>query len=106
MLREEFDSLCNRKISDEDYKLVEFVYNYHPCNFDKVGIAKLVEEFDMVIIYDMLPRSEAAMEHELLIRRLHQQKKEIEKEIEEALSKAMNIDLYSKNFGREDPEDG
>ena len=102
MLREEFDNLCNRKISDEDYKLVEFVYNYHPCNFDKIGIAKRVEDFGMVIIYDMLPRSEAAMEQELLIKRLYQQKKEIE----EALAKAMNTDLCSKNFGREDPEDG
>lgn len=102
MLREEFDNLCNRKISDEDYKLVEFVYNYHPCNFDKEAIAKLVEEFDMVIIYDMQPRSEAAMEHELLIRRLHQQQKEIEK----ALDNAINTDLYSRDFRREDPEDG
>lgn len=102
MLREEFDNLCNRKISDEDYKLVEFVYNYHPCNFDKKAIAKLVEEFGMTIIYDMMSRSEAAMEQDLLISRLKAQKKAIE----EALDKAMNADLCSKNFGREDPEDG
>lgn len=102
MLREEFDHLCERKISDEDYKIVEFVYNYHPCNFDKEAIAKLVEEFGMAIIYDMIPRSEAAMEHELLIRRLHQQKKAIE----EALDNAINTDLYSKNFGKENPEYG
>lgn len=102
MLREEFDALCEKKLSDEDFKIVEFVYNYHPCNFDKEAMAKLVEEFGMAIIYDMIPRSEAAMERELLIRRLQQQKKAIE----EAIANAINTDTHSKNFGREDPEDG
>ena len=89
MMREEFDRNCSLTISDEDYEKVEFVYNYHPCNFDKVAIAKLVEEFGMVIIYDMLPRAHAAMEQEIEIRRLREELKRAEERLNDAISADM-----------------
>lgn len=98
MTYEEFDALCNYKISDEDFKKVEFVYTYHPCNFDTSAIVKLVEEFGMVIIYDMLPRAQAAMEQELNIRCLRQELRRAE----ERLNEAMSVDMYSEKFVSEE----
>ena len=98
MTYEEFDALCNYKISDEDFKKVEFVYTYHPCNFHKGGIARLVEEFGMVIIYDMLPRAQAAMEQELHIRTLREELRRVE----EQLNEAMSIDMCSEKFVSEE----
>lgn len=98
MTREEFDLLCSNKISDKDYKKVEFVYTYHPCNFDKSAIAKLVEEFGMVIIYDMLPRAQAAMEQGMHIRALRQELSRVEAQ----LNAAMSVDMYSEEFVSEE----
>ena len=89
MMWEEFDRNCNLKISDEDYKKVEFVYNYYPCNFSKEAIAKLVEEFGMVIIYDMLPRAQAAMEQEIQIRTLRAELKRVQERLDDAISADM-----------------
>lgn len=94
MLREEFNALCERKVSDEDYCKIEFVYNYHPCNFDKEGIAGLVEDFGMCIIYDLLPRSQAALEQELKIKRL----KEDLRMAKERLEAAEAEDMRSQEF--------
>ena len=94
MMRSEFDLYCNTKISDADYELVEFVYNYHPCNFDKASIAKLVEEFGMSIIYDMRTRAQAAMEQEIKIERLREELKRAQ----EALDAALKEDMMSKEF--------
>ena len=94
MLKREFDALCKRNVSDEDYKLIEFVYNYYPCNFDHQAIAHLVSEFGMTIIYDLLPRAQAAMEHEMRIERLR-----IESiKAKELLEEAKSVDVYSKEF--------
>lgn len=94
MLRLEFDALCKRNVSDEDYKLIEFVYNYHPCNFDHEAIATLVSEFGMTLIYDMLPRAQAAMEHEILVESLRKQSIRAQELLEEAKS----VDVCSKEF--------
>lgn len=94
MMRDEFDRNCSLKISDKDYEKVEFVYNYHPCNFDKVGIAKLVEEYGMAIIYDMIPRANAAMEHESRIAALEADIRRAK----ERLDEAMVIDMCSEDF--------
>ena len=70
MLRQEFEGIYVSKvgkpssINDADYECLEFVYNWHPCNFDKEAIVSLYVEFGMCIIYDLLPRSQMAMEHE------------------------------------------
>ena len=70
MLRSEFDTLSKntRRPDDEEYKLIEFVYNWHPCNFSKENIAAFYDAYGMTLFYDMEARAKAAMERDLKIR--------------------------------------
>lgn len=70
MLRSEFDTLSKniRRPDDNEYKLIEFVYDWHPCNFSKENVAAFYDAFGMTIFYDMEARSKAAMERDLKIR--------------------------------------
>ena len=70
MLRSEFDTLSksSKRPDDEEYKLIEFVYNWHPCNFSKENVAAFYDAYGMTLFYDMEERSRAAMERDLKIR--------------------------------------
>ena len=70
MLRSEFDTLSKntRRPDDEEYKLIEFVYNWHPCNFSKENVAAFYDAYGMTLFYDMEARAKAAMERDLKIR--------------------------------------
>lgn len=67
LLKDESGKLMKSMPSDEDYRLIEFVYNYYPCNFSKAAVASLYMEFDMTLFYDMEARAKLAMEYEQLI---------------------------------------
>ena len=79
MLRSEFDLLSKnvRRPTDEEYKLIEFVYNWHPCNFSKENVAAFYDAYGMTLFYDMEERSRAAMERDLKIRDIEQQIKRL-----------------------------
>ena len=79
MLRSEFDTLSksNKRPDDNEYKLIEFVYNWHPCNFSKENVVAFYDAFGMTIFYDMEARSKAAMEKDLKIRDVEQQIKRL-----------------------------
>ena len=70
MLRSEFDTLSksSKRPDDDEYKLIEFVYNWHPCNFSKENIAAFYDAYGMTLFYDMEDRAKAAMERDLKIR--------------------------------------
>ena len=70
MLRSEFDTLSKktRRPDDEEYKLIEFVYNWHPCNFSKENVAAFYDAYGMTLFYDMEARAKAAVERDLRIR--------------------------------------
>lgn len=58
MLKEEFAARTDRTFSSEDYRIIEFVYMYHPAfnGMDaKDAIADLFTAYGMRIIYDMVP---------------------------------------------------
>lgn len=75
MMREEFDRIYEAiadalpVLTNDEYECIEFVYNWHPCNFSKEAIASLYHEFGMCIIYDLLLRANMAMEHDQAIER-------------------------------------
>lgn len=79
MLRSEFDILSksSKRPDDEEYKLIEFVYNWHPCNFSKENVAAFYDAYGMTLFYDMEERSRAAMERDLKIRDIEQQIKRL-----------------------------
>ena len=70
MLRSEFDTLSKntRRPDDNEYKLIEFVYNWHPCNLSKENVAAFYDAYGMILFYDMEARAKAAMERDLKIR--------------------------------------
>lgn len=70
MLRSEFDTIskATRKPTDDEYELIEFVYNWHPLNFSKEAVASLYDDFGMIIFYDMEQRSKMAMERDIIIK--------------------------------------
>lgn len=74
MTREEFNSLIEpkktKRPNDEDWKIIEFVYTFHPSISETCGkaqIADLYKTFGMRIIKDMLQTAKRAkvMEGEL-----------------------------------------
>ena len=79
MLRSEFDILSksSKRPDDEEYKLIEFVYNWHPCNFSKENVAAFYDAYGMTLFYDMEARAKAAMERDLKIRDIEQQIKRL-----------------------------
>lgn len=79
MLRSEFDTLSksSKRPDDEEYKLIEFVYNWHPCNFSKENVAAFYDAYGMTLFYDMEERSRAAMERDLKIRNIEQEIKRL-----------------------------
>lgn len=78
MTREEFDKIGTErgfdfegKITNKNYKKIEFVYTFHPSISETDGkkqIVDLVGAFGMRIIYDMIPTARKAKELEDNIR--------------------------------------
>lgn len=70
--REEFDQISKdggfeTEITDRDYSIIEFVYQFHPCiseTYGKKQIADLVGIYGMRIVKDMLPTARKAKEIE------------------------------------------
>lgn len=71
MMIEEFLKLQDPKaepIKPAEYKLVEFVYTYHPLNFSKEAVASLYNEFGMLMFLDLLPRAKKAAKIEIEVK--------------------------------------
>lgn len=95
MLRSEFDALSKsfRRPNEDEYKLIEFVYNWHPCNFSKENVAAFYDAYGMTIFYDMEKRSRAGMERDLKIRDIEQQIKRLMDLKEELIHDRLNYRL-------------
>lgn len=79
-------------ITDEDYKVVEYVYNFHPAINEVVGkdqIAELWAHFGMRVIRDMVPTAEKAEKLGAQIRHLRIELDKAREEME-ALRKGEN----------------
>lgn len=65
MTKQEFEVLLTgeKTVTDEQYKVIEYVYTYYPAISDITGkdqIALLYDVFGMTIIKDMYPRAHRA----------------------------------------------
>lgn len=73
-------------ISDNDYELIEYVYNFYPTISETDGkkqIAMLFSVGGMALIHDMLPRSKRVHELENRIHRCMSELNSYEKELED-----------------------
>lgn len=91
MLREEFNELISKKlfdgkpfdIGDEEYKVIETVYCFHPSISDTDGkkqVADLYANFGFVIFLDMLPRAKVIENIYYERMKIEQSLKELEEE--------------------------
>lgn len=67
MQKTEFEEIIEKQISDADYEVIEFVYQFHPVVSETSGkeeVAELYKSFGMVIFRDMYQRAEMAKELE------------------------------------------
>lgn len=73
MMKNEFEEMIGRSVTDEEYQLIEEVYMYHPAIRTASGkeeVAELYKSFGIVIFYDMYPRARKAKDIEENIRML------------------------------------
>lgn len=91
MLRNEFDHLIDGyTISDEDYKIVEVVYTWHPSVENKMDIARLyLMNGGMRIIRDMLPTAQRLCNIDTELAR-HEREIEILKDLREDILQGRN----------------
>ena len=85
MTREEFQDLIGREVSDEDYKIIEKVYNFHPAVNEVSGkeeVAELYKSYGMVVFHDMLPRAERNCELTKQLRQVQAAADRIKQEME------------------------
>lgn len=67
MQKHEFEERIESTVSDEDYKLIEFVYQFHPVIRNVSGkdeVAELYKSFGMALFRDMEPRAKKVKEVE------------------------------------------
>lgn len=93
MTREEFERSCievkpqdNKRPTESEYKLIEYVYTFHPSISEVEGkkqIAYLYLSFGMSIIQDMKPRAELMEKKESELRAAREALKKVQDEIAE-----------------------
>ena len=60
MMKNEFEKLISKMVSDEEYGTIEYVYTWYPTISETEGkdqIARLYMDFGMPIIEDMVERA-------------------------------------------------
>lgn len=93
MTREEFENSCiktkpqdNKRPTEEEYKLIEYVYTFHPAISEVEGkeqIATLYLNFGMSLIRDMKPRAELMEKKEKELRVAREALRKVQEEITE-----------------------
>lgn len=120
MMKEEFEKLVGKTVAEDEYKIIEYVYNWHP-DIKNVGgkeqMAKLYVEFGMVTIRGMMEVAEIMdrldTEELLLTKKLNAIRSRINhvkttgdvteercrKEVEAAFESSENEAEYEKRLG-------
>lgn len=83
MQKREFEERIESKVTDEQYKIIEAVYMWHPSVRNTSGedeVAELFKSFGMTIFHDMLPRAKKAQE---LDEKLWVAQREVDRIVEE-----------------------
>lgn len=86
MQKQEFEERIERTVTDEQYKIIEAVYMWHPSIRNTSGkdeVAELFKSFGMTIFHDMLPRAKKAQELDEQLRVAQRAVAKIQEEIEE-----------------------
>lgn len=85
MQKHEFEALAGAKVSDDEYRIIETVYQWHPKISNTGGkqeVAGLYKGFGMTIFHDMLSRANKAYELNEDLRQAEQAVADIRAKIE------------------------
>lgn len=97
MEKKEFEEMVGQVVSDEDYKIIETVYQHHPVIRDVSGkeeVAELYKSFGITIFYDMITR---ARKFQDLESQLHHTQAEVDRIKEEMVQNRASMGLdYSR----------
>lgn len=93
MTKKEFDQKCievkpqnNRRPTDAEYKVIEYVYTFHPAISETEGkeqIAMLFLNFGMSLIRDMVPRAQLMEKKESELRAAREALERVQQEIKD-----------------------
>lgn len=86
MQKREFEEMIEQPVSDEEYRVIETVYQWHPSVKEVSGkeeVAELYKSFGMAIFHDMLPRAEKNRELERQFLHARAEMERIKAEMEE-----------------------
>ena len=86
MQKQEFEERIERTVTDEQYKVIEEVYMWHPSIRNTSGkdeVAELYKSFGMTIFHDMLPRAKKAHELDELTNKEKQARAELKKRMQD-----------------------
>lgn len=100
MIKEEFQEMIGQIISDQDYEIIDTVYNFHPTVNGVSGkeeVAELYKSFGMDIFYDLFPRAKRNLE---LKRKLNNAQEEITR-IKEDMTKPLQGAKMEMSKGEE-----
>jgi hypothetical protein len=70
MNKQEFEAIVCDSITNEEFEVIQYVYNFHPCISEVRGkkeIAELYKKFGLRVIKDMTETAKKADELEQLI---------------------------------------
>lgn len=81
MMKSEFDILMGCDTPAGDYKIIEFVYNWHPANLSKEATASFYKEFGIGIFMDMYASADEAKKIEEKIRIAEAHLRELREEL-------------------------
>lgn len=86
MMKEEFEKLVGTEVADSDYKIIEYVYQFHPAITDMNGKKEIAAIYQlsngMDIIRSMVPTAEIQAELEKEMRIAQQTVADIRKRME------------------------
>lgn len=107
MIKEEFRDLVGMEVSDEDYRIIETVYQFHPAVSEVSGkeeVAELYKSFGLSVFCDMLPRAERNRELEMQLRRAQAEADRIKQEMEK-LHQGVKVEVgtYGGGIGGDRP---
>lgn len=86
MQKQEFEERIERTVTEEQYKIIETVYMWHPSIRNTSGkdeVAELFKSFGMAIFHDMLPRAKKAQELDERLRAAQREVDRIQEELKE-----------------------
>lgn len=95
MQKQDFEERIERTVTDEQYKVIEEVYMWHPSIRNTSGkdeVAELYKSFGMTIFHDMLPRAMKAKELDEQLRKAQREVQRIQEEIEELSCPTLKIE--------------